>query len=423
MAKSVVGVTSALALSAALAAGCSDAGGTGGVFNNTGGAGTAGTGGGIAGGAGTGGGISGNGGGPIIDAGGGGNSDSGTSSCQSGPNDDADKDGFTVAAGDCNDCDANANPGALDVNGNNVDEDCNGTADDTTETCDAQIPDVGYTDPKAAAQALGLCHFPSDATSWGVLDVKYVLADGTTGANSLGHGLLDNFGPNVNAQEGKNMLALSSGTARRPGDVGYQSPGGADLQTSSPQPPGFPIDTPACPGVTTGGPANDPTGLELKIRVPTNAKSFKFLFNFYTYEFPVYICSAYNDFFIALQDPPPSNAVSGNISFDSQNNPVSVNNGFLEVCDPAIGATNPGGKFFPCSLGAGALTGTGFEGHAATGWLETQSPVIPGSEVTLRFVTYDVGDHVLDSTTLLDAFRFSAEEATGTTTKPVPVPK
>ncbi len=408
---------------AALVIGCSSSGGGGGPGIGTGG--SAAAGGGNTGGANTGGGNTGGSGAGIpIDAGFGG-SGGGTSSCTAGPTEDYDKDGFTVQDGDCNDCEPNANPGAYDVPGNNVDEDCDGTVDNTVEHCDDTIVDVGYGDPNDAARAIGLCQFATAADKkWGVLEAKYVKADGTPGMNDLSHGLVTAFGPNVNTQEGKRMLGLSSGTARQPTDPGWQSVGGAQMGTSSSTPPGFPKDSPACSVQTANDTtANDPAALELKIRVPTNAKSFKFQFDFYTYEFPGYVCSIFNDFFVALQSPPPPNAQSGNISFDSQNNPVSVNNGFLEVCDPAIGATNPGGKNFPCALGPGQLVGTGFENHAATGWLETQSPVDPGTEVTIRFAIWDMGDHILDSTVLIDKFEFSTEEATGSTTKPVPVPR
>jgi hypothetical protein len=356
----------------------------------------------------------------------------GGTSCNSGPTEDKDKDGFTVQDGDCNDCDANANPGAYDVPGNNVDEDCNGTPDDTQAACDSAITDVADTDPMNGARAIGLCHQATAGDKkWGVLEAKYVQADGTpiNPAHEDGHGLLTGFGPNVNCQEGVRLLALSSGTARQPTDPGYQSVGGWSTSASSPAPPGFPIDSPACPGVTTsGGPANDPAGLELKIRVPTNAKSFSFNFNFYTYEWPGFVCTSYNDFFVALQTPAPTNAQLGNISFDSQGNPVSVNNGFLEACGCSAGPPcSAGGKSFTCSLGTSILDGTGFGDssyvHAATGWLETVSPVDPGSEVTLRFAVWDAGDHILDSTVLIDNFQFSADEATGSSTKPVPVPK
>jgi hypothetical protein len=83
-----------------------------------------------------------------------------------------------------------------------------------------------------------------------------------------------------------------------------------------------------------------------------------------------------------------------------------------------------------CVRSPAILQGTGFgidttayDDHGATGWLETKSPVTPGSEVTIRFAIWDAGDEVLDSTVLIDNFKFSADEATGTTTKPVPTPK
>jgi hypothetical protein len=169
--------------------------------------------------------------------------------------------------------------------------------------------------------------------------------------------------------------------------------------------------------------------LELKIRVPTNAKSFTFNFNFYTYEWPGFVCSSYNDSFVALLAPPPPNAQLGNISLDNQGNPVSVNNSFLDACGCSAGPPcTAGGKTFPCTLGTTILDGTGFGDsatypHGATGWLETVSPVTPGSEISLRFAVWDAGDHILDSTVLIDNFKFSADEATGTTTKPVPTPK
>ena len=49
---------------------------------------------------------------------------------------------ITEDQGDCNDCDVNANPGAYDVPGNKVDEDCNNTADDALLDCDTSITDV-----------------------------------------------------------------------------------------------------------------------------------------------------------------------------------------------------------------------------------------------------------------------------------------
>ena len=419
-------VSSLGALGILTLAACSGSGGGSGL--NTGGSSGTGPGAGGNAGSGNGSGTGGSGAGIAIDAGSTGGSGAAPSNCTSGPTEDFDNDGFTGQDGDCNDCDPNANPGAYDVMGNTFDEDCNGVPDDTITNCDTQIVDVGYTDPMSAAQAIDLCHVagPGDK-KWGVLEAKYVKANGAAEPiNDVSHGLLTGFGSAVNVQMGSRMLALSSGAARQPSDPGYASPSGHDTGIMGTTPAGFPKDSPTCTVQTANDTmAYNPVALEVKIRVPTNAKSFKFNFDFYTYEWPVYVCSQYNDFFVALQDPPPPNAQSGNISFDVQGNPVSVNNGFLEVCDPNVGQAGVGyeGKTFQCGLGTAQLGGTGFESHAATGWLETQSPVTPGSEITLRFAIWDMGDPILDSTVLIDNFQFSAEEATGSTTKPVPVPR
>lgn len=333
------------------------------------------------------------------------------------PNVDNDKDGFTPAQGDCNDCTKQMNPGAYDYRANGVDEDCNGIPDDEPADCDATHVDVADPDPMLAARVMGICRIATEK-SWGLVSAKYVKADGTIGMASVSHGLLPGFGPNVKPRLGANMLALSSGTARQPTDPGYLSPDGAELGTASYTPPGFPIDSPACGNVKTANDdaANNPAALELVIRAPTNANLLSFDFNFYTYEFPAFVCTQFNDFFVVLQSPAPKSAQNGNISFDVQGNPVSVNNGYLEVC----AAQTAGTKQFDCKLGPSALDGTGFEGHAATGWLNTQSPVAGGYEITLRFAIWDMGDEVLDSTVLIDNFTFDVGDGGTPVTQPVP---
>ena len=79
----------------------------------------------------------------------------------------------------------------------------------------------------------------------------------------------------------------------------------------------------------------------------------------------------------------------GNIAFDQDNNPISVNNSLLQVCEP--GKRGPDGHKidFPCPLGTALLKGTGFENHGGTGWLTTTAPVAARSEITLRFAIWD----------------------------------
>ena len=356
----------------------------------------------------------------------------GISNCQSGPDEDFDQDGYTVNEGDCNDCDPNANPGAFDVvggvdGGAGVDEDCDGEIDNEPMDCDQGF-EIDDSDAMNAARSLGLCRVAdANATgkekTWGVLSAKYVLAGGEPGMNPMSHGLLPRFGA-AGVQQGLSMLALSSGTARAPNQAGFLSPDGAEMGTSGYPPAGYPKESPSCPGVITGD-CNDPAALELEIRVPTNAQSFSFNLNFYTYEFPVFICSQYNDFFVTMMTPQPAGLPDGNISFDQDGNPISVNNSLLQVCVPQTA----GDKNFSCPLGSDLLDGTGFDEldrsgpHAATGWLQTRAPVEPGSTITLRFAIWDSGDEILDSTVLIDNFEWSVEPAADTETTPVDQPK
>ena len=110
--------------------------------------------------------------------------------------------------------------------------------------------------------------------------------------------------------------------------------------------------------------------------------------------------------------PPPAAVPNGNISFDGNNNPISVNAAFFQVCN--VGPA-------PCALGGAQMAGTGFDnwscgaddGEAGgTGWLTTQAPVTGGQEFTIRFSIWDTGDSILDSTVLVDNFRWIANGGT-----------
>lgn len=422
---------------AALAAACS-AGSGGSLFGNAGGSDGAG-GGSKSTGTGIGAGGADNGAGGDISFTTGTGTDTGTGTvCNNAPDADGDKDGWTTNEGDCNDCDPNVNPGAIEVVATDpmaaaADEDCDGQVDNVASTCDDNLA-LDSTNAIDAARAVELCQAASQNPAskkdlkWGVIHAAWVLPDGSPAPASpnyhLGHGILDAFGPNVHTQAGKKMLGLSSGTARQPTEPGYSSVGGFDKQYTSGSPAGFPKESPACPGTITGTP-HDGAAVELQIRTPTNATGFSFDFNFFTYEWPGFVCSMYNDFFVALLSPTPAGQTDGNISFDQQGNPVSVNNAFVEVCGCFNGPPcSAGGKSFTCSLGTSGLDGTGFEQHASTSWLVTKAPVKGGETITLRWNVYDSGDGVLDTTTLIDNWQWVANGGTVTVgTDPIGTPK
>lgn len=374
-------------------------------------------------------------------AGGTGGAGGGITCTPGGPDDDVDGDGFTPNQGDCEDCDPSRNPNAIEVatepGGTPYDEDCDGETDeDDYVLCDEGLA-VDDADPFASARAMELCKTSGDGIEWGVVNARWSLPDGSEPAPSilpnfhLGHGILSAFGPNVTTQAGARMAALSSGTARQPTDIGYKSVDGFSKGYQCAHPQGFPKESPSCPGSITGQP-NDAAGLEIEIRPPSNATGFSFDFKFYTFEWPGFVCSSYNDFFVALLTPFPAGQTDGNIAFDKQGNPVSVNNAFIEVCGcPG----NPpqscfaGGKEFECPLGDFDLIGTGFgfdscafcDDHGGTGWLRTNAPIADTSKnIKVLFAVYDSGDGVLDTTTLIDNFRWIAKPGVTVGTDIVP---
>ncbi|MFO0551187.1 MAG: choice-of-anchor L domain-containing protein [Polyangiaceae bacterium] len=359
--------------------------------------------------------------------------------CDSGPNDDKDLDGFTPSQGDCNDCDKNANPGAIEVIGDTsdpdytpADEDCDGTSDVLPALCDGSLT-LADTDAMNGARAMDLCQTATAGDKkWGVLDAKYVRANGSNFSPSIQAGLQSNFGSNVSVRKGSRMLMLSSGNARLPNQSSACGALTCTHSAGGTPPPGFPQDNPNCPPSTN---INDDVGLELKIRSPTNATGYSFDFKFYSFEFPEYVCDSYNDQFIALVTPPPQGSINGNISFDNKGNAVSVNLGFFDVCDPGgqadyaywcnvFGGNCPNPPVPYCPSGAAELTGTGFDtwdSAGATVWLKSQAPVTGGQEFTVRFAIWDTGDQALDSSVIVDNFAWIANGATvsvGTT--PVP---
>jgi hypothetical protein len=355
--------------------------------------------------------------------------------CNSGADDDFDGDGFTFNQGDCNDCDANVNPDAVEVqtpmDGNSpepADENCNGEIDEAPATCDSGLA-LDDSDAMNAAKAIDICQVAGEETVWGVVSAAYVRANGSPVTASPAHGLLTDFG-SATPQLGDAMLGISSGNARDASDPDACTTQSCNHSGPGTPPPGFPQDVPGCDGASD---INDDIGLELELRAPSNAKGYSFDFAFTSFEFPEWVCTSYNDQFIALVEPAPMGSINGNISFDSQTNPVSVNLALFDHCDPAgIGSyaslcyqncPSPPNPY--CPLGPGFMNGSGFNewgDSGSTGWLVTTAPVNPNETFKIRFAIWDTGDSALDSTALIDHFTWTAEPGT-VGTEPIPNPK
>lgn len=326
---------------------------------------------------------------------------------------DFDQDGYSVNQGDCNDCDPNSNPGAIEVisdgtgGGEPADENCNQQVDEPQLPCDSGFA-IGDLDATHAAQALDICHTVAN-DGFGLVSAKWVRSNGTATTPGVNVGLLDGFGTAVTPHFGSRIVGMSSGYARDEGDAGNCGSFSCSVFGAGTPPPGFPQDNPSCPPSSN---INDDVGLEVQLKAPTNATGYSFDFNFYSFEYPEWVCDFYNDQFIALVSPPPAGSIGGNISFDSQSNPVSVNIAFFNVCSG-------------CPLGTTLMNGTGFnvwDDAGATAWLVTQAPIAGGANFTIRFAIWDTGDSAWDSTVVMDNFQWIANGGT-VTVGTIPVPQ
>jgi hypothetical protein len=323
---------------------------------------------------------------------------------------DDDGDGYSEDQGDCND-DPNGggaliSPGAVEVQLNEdgepegFDNDCDGLIDEPLEPC-AVIGDLDREAPLAYAHAIDACHFTTQA-SW----------NESLGIDERSRGIFADFGNTYVPNAGDSLAILASGVAGDSSDPGFVilDPG-SQFQVSVPHPD----MQPAMGGCSMADQptVNDYSEVTMQLLVPTNANAFSFDFNFLSAEFPEWVCTTFDDTFLAMLE---SQAFTGNVSFDAQGNRVSINIGFFDVCDMD--------SFYPTETanctGSAPLAGTGYENleGGGTGWLTTTAPVVPGEKITLTFMVFDEGDWSWDSAVLLDNFRWEIEEVDGPITVP-----
>jgi hypothetical protein len=139
--------------------------------------------------------------------------------------------------------------------------------------------------------------------------------------------------------------------------------------------------------------------LRVGLTVPEHTYGLAFDFAFMSVEWPLFDDGGFNDMFVAWLE---SESWTGNVSFDGEGNPVTVNAGFTDYTDDDI-----------------ELEGFAMEGHAGTRWLTTAFGLTPGESIQLVLAVFDLSDGDHDSVVLLDSFRWTC---TGTppTTEPVP---
>lgn len=324
-----------------------------------------------------------------------------------------------------------------DVPGDNCDNDDDGQIDNPP-SCDADLAERGSAEE--IARAIGICDRASDK-GYGLVSARFTRGyQRTEEPAPEQHGVLGKFGNVIRPREGERLAVISTGYAQEfngAPDAAFGGSSSRDWHGAVPggtgsAPPGFPKGAENCPQSMD---VNDVIDVKLELKAPKNASGFKFDFNFHSAEWPAFICSDYNDGFIAYLSAASYNGGKpDNISFDARKNPVSVNNGFFDRCTPGVGlgcqSPTAGGKS-KCPGGPAELAGTGFGiiGDAcgqsepstlggATGWLSSTAPIQAEETFTLELVLWDTGDGILDSSVLLDNFYWLAGQVTTSTERP-----
>lgn len=405
---------------------------------------------------------------------------------------DRDGDGYSICAGDCCDtaeqCGTSTpeliHPGMYEIAGDGFDNNCNGIIDETEATLEPIAYEYGRSDMQTAARALtramdinqecesaekcayglyevslthaGSTHTPDSRqvnVMFGMKDaagVNRVLPQKNGSFAVLSSGIaLDVYGGNAKdanffndleghnfssdfrheAQVGDDMTAADGEVYRvsqysRVPDV-YRTAHGGKLQMHK-----------SCPTGNQEPAIFDSVQLHLGLKAPVNAKGFSFDFRFFSREYPAYLCSKFNDFFLVLSSSKHeemSKYPDRNIAFDEHKNPVSVNNGFFTSCDKPMCGSASCPAFMTCSAdqfctfgdntcrdGAAAISAyyPEYYSHAfhtegkggGTAWLHTTAPVIPGESFSLDFYIWDTGDNRYDSTVLLDNFKWELDD-------------
>ncbi len=415
---------------------------------------------------------------------------------------DLDGDGFTTCDGDCcNDtttCTALnpelINPGMLEVKGNKLDDNCDTQTDEDQKTSKDVTPiDYTYgssdmdTTARAMAQAMGIIwECKKDMTcAYGLVNARLTRSESTALPDAKQVNILDAMRDEsgtarIMPQEGKSFAVMSSGHAKdvKSGvskeDEWFEERAKDDETVGENLVQRYPKDSQipnvylqnhdnklathkSCPANASITPAIfDSVQLHLELKVPVNVKGIAFDFRFLSQEYPKYLCSAFNDFFLALltsKHPDLAGYPDHNIAFDKVGNPVSVNNGFFTTCDyipckeesecPKFMTcsgekcinkectTNSNGEEtctpskITCQDGSTAIDAyypypyakydyqstTTEEGRGgATAWLSTTAPVVGGETIQLDFYIWDTQDGNYDSTVLLDNFRWLVDE-------------
>ena len=312
-----------------------------------------------------------------------------------------------LGGGDCLDWSAAVHPNVPEIDGNGLDDNCDGIK--------AGEPITGAIEPDCSGQA---CTGDSNDQLLCALDLCYppgvvgpLTVSSPTGSslapNSLfgdtPYGAIEHFGSlsnDLSPFAGSSYLAISSGRFTH-----------TNFQTASASPQS---------GNTMGGAGttdpfdvnetmNDAIEVKVTLTAPAGATGFTVDYIFLSAEYEEYIGTAYNDrLYIILNAPQTTGGVNEIINFTNCSNPnsyfdfeqngqkycyIAINSAFSEACSGGV-VTNISGTGYECITGS------------STGWLVTSWPITGGETFNLTFHIHDTSDSIFDSLALIDNFRW-----------------
>ena len=293
-----------------------------------------------------------------------------------------------------------------------------------------------------------LCQTATEVgTTPGVISAALTLSSGANAPAAASRSIRGVFGVSNMPSMGASMVVLSTGAAAATGQTNpnfasFQP--GLDTGTSSTPPADWLAAHGGTVPVLAGCPAAgsstafNPVMLTLRIRVPDNANSFSVAVKFFAADYPEFVCSSFNDVFVALLDSTyagiPANpadknlatyTTSGAITYPVGVNLADNNTGLFTQCVNGTTGCGSGavlGSISSCVSTSGII-GTGMD-TAATGcgasnltgggtdWLVIRGNVVPGEIIQLRFALWDTVDGTYDSVVLLDNFAWSPNTIT-----------
>jgi hypothetical protein len=327
--------------------------------------------------------------------------------CEVDPDDDdQDRDGFR-RPNDCDDFQNRVNPGAFDIPGNGVDDDCDGTIDNGDGVACDDANDVipmDTTDPVAMLRAMGLCKTTlldgAPERPWGVGAAQlWGLSNSWGGKRShLQHGVHSEFGKLFQPLQGRSMLVLSNLRARTGAQPGGSN-GYPDLEPSSgePMPNGFPENDAVCLAADDydvgNGVAWNPISIRAKLRVPTNAAKLRWSVRAVVVSPLIQsVCRGYNSFFgVLVGGTSIAQPTTLNVGTLPDGQLFSLDHLPFTFCDPTS-FTLPGRTYeYTCPDGPVDSSSRGWTA-AATRWIEQEADVVPGQALLFTPILWGEGD-------------------------------